>query len=129
MRKKINITLTVVLFALIGLVACEQYNWEPPKWDPRVNENPERPDPIVYDDHIAPLFDDYGCTGCHKGSIPPDLRPESSEASLSGSKYLNSEDIEESIVVLKVKDAEHGGTWSTVDLFTLLDWIYLESRK
>ncbi len=135
MRKKSNITLRVILFALISLTACEQYNWEPPIWDFNSNTNPERPRPIdddikeYYVDHVAPLFDKYNCTGCHTGSIPPDLSPEKSEEALTGGDYLNFEDIEESIVALKVMDAEHGGTWNTQDLFTLLDWIYLESRK
>jgi len=129
MRKKINIVLMVILLAFIGFTACEQHNWDPPIWDYNSNVNPERPRPIDYDDHVAPLFDKYNCTGCHKGSIPPDLSPENSESALAGGDYLNFEDVEESTVALKVVDAEHGGTWSTVDLFTLLDWIYLESRK
>ena len=37
-------------------------------------------------------------------------------------------DAENSIVVLKIQDEGHGGTWNTKDLFTLLDWIYAETQ-
>lgn len=129
MRKHINIALLVILFALFGITACDQYNWDPPIWDYNANTNPERPRPIDYDDHVAPLFDKYNCTGCHKGSIPPDLSPEKSEDALTGGDYLNFADVEESIVAMKIMDAEHGGTWNTEDLFTLLDWIHFEGTN
>lgn len=127
MRKKINISLKLVLLALLTVTACEQYNWDPPKWDPDDNSNPERPRPLDYDDHVAPLFEAYNCTGCHNGVIPPDLRASESYAALTGGSYLNFADVEESEIAVRVADPEHGGTWSTVHYFTLLDWIYSES--
>ena len=124
MRKKINISFMLVLLAMLAFNACEQFVWDPPKWDPDDNSNPERPRPIVYDDHVAPLFEEYNCTGCHQGSIPPDLSPANSYSALTGGSYLNADDAEDSEVAIRVADPEHGGTWSTVDYFTLLDWIY-----
>jgi hypothetical protein len=123
-----NIALGIILLAIIGLASCEKYNWDPPKWDYDLNENPVRPRPIVYDDHVAPLFTKYNCTGCHGGTIPPDLSENQSESSLTRGDYLNADDPEESSVVLKITDPEHGGTWITLDLFTLLDWIYEETN-
>lgn len=128
MRRIVKIFLGVVLLALLSLTACEQYNWDPPKWDPIVNENPVRPRPIVYDDHVAPLFEAYNCTGCHNGTIPPDLRAANSYSSLTGGNYLDAVDIEESVIAVRALNPEHGGSFSTVDYFTLLDWIYDETN-
>ena len=129
MRKKTNISFMLILVALLALTACEQYNWDPPKWDPNVNENPVRPRPLVYDDHVAPLFEAYNCTGCHGGTIPPDLRPAESYNALTRGSYLDAQDAEESSIAVRVADPEHGGSWSTVDYFTLLDWIYEETNQ
>lgn len=130
MRRRINIFLGLILLALLSLTACEQYNWDPPVWDPTVNENPVRPRPLVYDDHVAPLFESYNCTACHgAGAIPPDLSAGNSFSSLTGGNYLDANEIEESTIAVRVADPEHGGSWSTLDYFTLLDWIYNESSK
>ena len=129
MRKKINIVLGVTLVVLLGLTACETYEWEPPVWDYTLNENTERQRPLVYDQHIAPLFEKYSCDGCHNGVIPPDLREENSEAALSSGSFLDAADAEESIIVIQIVDPEHGGTWNTLDLFTLLDWIHFETQS
>ncbi len=128
MRKKINITLRVILFALISLTACEQYDWEPPKWDYDANENPVRPRPIVYDDHVAPLFEKYDCTSCHE-QTPPVLTTAESYNALTNGDYFNGTDIENSILVSQAKDAGHGASFNTKDLFILLDWIYEETDK
>ena len=126
MRNKISLAVGLILTLLLSFTACEQYNWDPPKWDYAANE-PGNPRPVVYDDHIAPLFPKYDCTGCHGGVIPPDLRPANSYTSLTTGGYINGDDPEESRVVMKIEDAEHGGTWNTDDLFLLLDWIYEET--
>jgi len=128
MRKTINITLGVLLLALIGLSACEQYDWDPPKWDYDVNENPVRPRPIVYDTHVAPLFDKYDCNACHE-KTPPVLTEGESFAALTNGSYINESDIENSVIIEQIKDAEHGGTFNTKDLFIVLDWIYEEIDK
>jgi hypothetical protein len=129
MRKQIYIVVGVTMALLLGLVACDQYDWEPPTWDYYENEspNPVRPRPIVYDDHVAPLFSKYSCDGCHNGQIPPDLRPASSESELI-SGYIDETDAENSLVVQQINDDGHGGTWNDKDLFTLLDWIYVETQ-
>lgn len=128
MRKKINIVPLAVLLVFIGLYACETHEWEPPKWDYAENEspNPVRPRPIVYDDHVAPLFEKNSCTAasCHDGTIPPDLTAANSESALSS--YIDALDPENSLVAIQIIDPEHGGTWNYMDLFTLLDWIYLQ---
>jgi len=114
---------------LLGLMACEKHQWDPPKWDYNLNENPVRPDrPLSYDIHVAPLFAKYACDGCHNGQIPPDLREANSESALVNGGYIDEEDAENSIVVIRINDPEHGGTWNTTDLFTLLDWIYEETN-
>ena len=114
---------------LLGLAACDKHQWVPPKWDYNENEspNPVRPRPIVYDDHVAPLFSKYSCDGCHNGQIPPDLRPAFSESAIT-SGYIDEIDAENSLIVIQINDDSHGGTWNDKDLFTLLDWIYVETQ-
>lgn len=128
MRNKIYIVAGVIMVLLLGLMACEKHQWDPPKWDYDVNEspNPVRPRPIVYDTHVAPLFENNGCTSasCHDGAIPPDLTAANSESSLAS--YINATDPENSVITLQITDPEHGGTWNYMDLFTLLDWINLQ---
>ena len=128
MKKKIKVVPLAVLLVFLGLFACQTHEWEPPKWDYDNNEspNPVRPRPIVYDDDVAPLFERNSCTAasCHDGTIPPNLNLSSSESSLSS--YIDATDPLNSIVVLQIKDPEHGGTWNYLDLFTLLDWISVQ---
>lgn len=127
MRNKIYIVVGVITVFFLGLMACEKHQWDSPKWDYDVNEspNPVRPRPIVYDTHVAPLFENNGCTStsCHD-VIPPKLTPSESESALSS--YINASDPENSVVVLQIIDPAHGGTWNYLDLFTLLDWISLQ---
>ncbi len=127
MRNKFYIVVGVIMVFFLGLMACEKHQWDPPKWDYDVNEspNPVRPRPIVYDTHVAPLFENNGCTStsCHD-VIPPKLISSESESALSS--YINASDPENSVVVLQIIDPAHGGTWNYLDLFTLLDWISLQ---
>lgn len=119
MRKKINITVGVILIVMFGMAACEQYNYDPPKYE----FDPAKPD-ISYSETVAPLFVDYKCTDCHTGTAPVLTAGESYQSlTATQGRYINLGDAEESLVVKKIEDPEHGGTWDTEDLWTLLDWI------
>lgn len=115
-----NIFFTLFVLALIGLTACEKYSYDPPVYEP-----PEATEVVYYGQQIAPLFEEYNCTGCHGGGISPDLRPANSFQELTGGGYINLENPEESSVVEKCVDYEHGEEWATEDVWLLLDWIYL----
>lgn len=113
-----NNTIGVLCVVILALTACENYNWDPPKYefDPTA-------DLVSYSDKVAPLFPEYNCTGCHGGVIPPDLRSDFSYQALTSGNYLNMTDAEESVIFIKTEDPEHGGTWSIEDLWIMLDWI------
>lgn len=117
-----NIALIFAFMGLIGLTACEKYSYDPPKYEPPDTSQPY--DTVYYSSDIAPLFPAYDCTGCHGGGISPDLRVSESYEALTGGDYINMTSPQESILIEKIDDPGHGGTWSTEDKFLLLDWIY-----
>ncbi len=118
----INIAFTVIITAIIGLTACEKYSYDPPVYVPPDITQPY--DTVYYSTDVAPLFPAYNCTGCHGGAISPDLRESESYESLTEGDYTDFNNPLESIVIEKIEDPGHGGTWKTKDIHTLLDWIY-----
>lgn len=119
----INIAFAFLIIAIVGLTACEKYSYDPPVYVPPDTTQPY--DPVSYSQQIAPLFPAYNCTGCHGGAISPDLRESESYEALTEGGYINVDSYKESIVVKKIEDPGHGGTWSTKDLWLLFDWIYI----
>ncbi len=113
---------TMLITAIIGFTACEKYNYDPPVYVPPDITQPY--DTVYYGQDIAPLFPAYNCTDCHGGAISPNLKESESYESLTEGGYLNMESPVESTVIVKIDDPGHGGTWSTEDRTTLLDWIY-----
>ena len=117
-----NIAFSFIVLAIIGLTACEQYSYDPPVYEPPDTSQPY--DTVYYARDVAPLFPAYGCTGCHGGGIKPDLRVNESYEALTSGGYINIDEPLQSIVIIKIDDEGHGGTWSFEDRSTLLDWIY-----
>lgn len=117
-----NTALTLIVIAITGLTACEQYSYDPPVYEPPDTTEPY--DTVYYSTDIAPLFPAYNCTGCHGGGIKPDLRESESYEELTEGNYINLDEPEESSLIIKIDDPGHGGTWSNDDRFLLLDWIH-----
>lgn len=117
-----NTALAFIILAIAGLTACEQYSYDPPVYEPPDTTQPY--DTVYYSTDIAPLFPAYNCTGCHGGGISPDLRESESYQALTEGDYINMDNPEESVLMIKIDDSGHGGTWNNDDRFLLLDWIY-----
>ena len=117
-----NTAPALIILAIAVLSSCEQYSYDPPVYTPP--DSTQAYDTVYYSTDIAPLFPAYNCTACHGGAISPDLRESESYEELTEGNYIDLNEPEESVVIIKIDDSGHGGTFSTDDRFLLLDWIY-----
>lgn len=95
----------------------------------------ELPEVVSFTDHIVPVFEGTGvgveitgkgrdCTGCHSGSVPPDLTAENAYLNLTSGGFLDL-DVPESSK-LYVKMAPGGSMYkytNDIDVEYILEWI------
>jgi len=100
--------------------SCEQYVFDPPVLDPD--------DEVFFAADVVPIFTSK-CTGCHGGSIAPDLRADKAYASLvtdanPATRYVNTGAPETSVLYTKVlAGTSHDGRSTSIEQQTILKWI------
>lgn len=109
----------VGILTLLFLNSCEYEKREEVNLD-------DLPDPIVYEDHIATIFNK--CTQCHNGGTPPNLLPEESYLELTAGGYIDIASPENSTLY----DAINGGSMTQyandLDRAYILAWIKQEAE-
>ena len=121
-----NVAVSLVIAAIAVFTSCEKYIWDPPTYIP-----PDTTDfdTIYYDTDVAPLFQSYKCTNCHKtGSQKPNLMPDDSYDALINGNYVNTDDPPASKIVTKIESGHMGGM-SFDDTKSIIDWIYQGAKN
>jgi hypothetical protein len=104
-----------IAFVAVSLVGCEKYVIESKEINPA--------DPRSFKDEILPIFAKYNCTGCHAGSISPDLRAENAYASLKSGGLVIGTPPESAKLYKKFSPTHSGITMLDEEKQYILYWI------
>jgi hypothetical protein len=123
-QKRFNFRILMVAGILVVasslFLSCEQYIYDPPVLDPD--------EEVFFAADIVPIFT-AKCTGCHGGSIAPDLRADKAYASLvtdasPATRYVNTASPETSGLYTKLlPGASHDGRSTGIEQQMILKWI------
>lgn len=82
-------------------------------------------DTVNFSQEIAPIFDEQGCTGCHKtGGQQPDLTADNAYNSITGMGLANTDDPPESkIYYYPLPDGSHFAKYTSAQAALVLAWI------
>ena len=109
----------IALLLLAGLGACEYEHLELPKVDLSLVE-----DNVSFSEKVAPIFDEMSCTGCHSGGTDPNLKATEAWDALVGGGFVDSDNPEESILVVKTNEGHaNSGDLSVEQKTYILKWI------
>lgn len=117
MRKRGYIFLSILCITFF-LQACEDYQIDKPV----VTEE------VKFSQDVLPIF--TRCTGCHKGSVNPDLREANAYNSLTnGGYYKVSEPENSKIYVQLTTESSHISLTSDLEKAKILQWIKLGAKN
>ena len=103
-----------VVTIVIYFTSCEKYSF--------IDEIIIPDDPICYYGEIQPIFD-AKCVSCHRGSIPPDLRPANSFKVLSEGGYLTPLTAESGLYKDGFASASHSTYATSEEKGIILAWL------
>jgi len=107
------------------LTSCEYDTIEPTPPPPK----PPVGDTISFSQDIQPFFDEK-CVSCHKGAIPPDLRPGNAYSELTTGSYFIAGDPENSSLYIICKtDPVMKPYTSAENLNLIYRWIYAGAKN
>ncbi|MBN2350065.1 MAG: hypothetical protein JXJ22_14590 [Bacteroidales bacterium] len=108
--------LTLIFVISVCLASCE-YN---KKEEIQIGD---LPDPILYGEHIQPIFN-TNCITCHNGSTPPNLTVDNSFFELTAGGYINVDNPEDSKFYKKISGSGSMAQYaSDLDRAYILKWI------
>lgn len=114
-----QLNLLLYLLVIVGATSCEYT-----KDDPVIT-----PENVSFNNDVQPIFT-AKCTGCHGGSISPDLREGYSYNSLtSTSKYINTESPVQSYFYQKISTGSMAQYCNDNDRAIILRWIELGAKN
>ncbi len=117
MRKRGYIFLSI-LSVTFFLQACEDYKIEKPVVQ----------DEVKFSQDVLPIF--INCTGCHKGSVNPDLREANAYNSLTNGGYYNIDNPENSRIYIQLTTkSSHISLASELEKAKILQWITLGAKN
>jgi hypothetical protein len=76
-----------ILAVVIYFSSCEKYTFLVESLPPVDTSGTDTTNFVSYSTAVQPVFD-AKCVSCHKGSRPPDLRPDNSYAALTSGGYV-----------------------------------------
>lgn len=85
---------------------------------------PDPTDTISFSQEIEPIWTDQGCTGCHPGTIQPDLTTGNAYSSITGMGLVNTaEPTDSKIYYYPMPDGSHYAKYTTSQGALILLWI------
>jgi hypothetical protein len=117
MIKRDYIFLSILCITLF-LHACEDYQIEKPVVQ----------DEVKFSQDVLPIF--VKCTGCHKGSLNPDLRDAGAYNALTNGGYYNVASPENSRIYIQLTTkSSHASLVSELEKAKILQWIALGAKN
>lgn len=85
---------------------------------------PDPNDTVYFSQQIEPIWTEQNCTGCHPGTVPPDLTPGNSYNSITSMGLVNTvEPVESKIYYYPLPDGSHYAKYTSSQAALLLQWI------
>lgn len=106
-----------ILFGLLVLSSCEYEKRE-------LVDEEDLPDVVNFQEHIIPIFNQScNSSGCHGGTVPPDLTPENAYSDLINGNYLDLESPENSKLYVKITEGSMAVYSNDLQAAFILKWV------